>query len=196
MNRLYKALLTVGLTVFSLDCLPAATVTWTDGAGDNLWSSTANWSTNAEPTSADTVVLGSAASGTIFVDTSNPPISNPNVAIQSLNFTNTNGALILNPFFNENFQLSGDTGGNLITNTSGFVQTISLPVFLTGSGVVAGGTGLNIGTLDTDHFHDCQFQHLWNDQRHQRRDQFYGRQHQCPGHALFRRGGRHLPIFQ
>jgi fibronectin-binding autotransporter adhesin len=149
MNRLYKALLTVGLTVFSLDCLPAATVTWTDGAGDNLWSSTANWSTNAEPTSADTVVLGSAASGTIFVDTSNPPISNPNVAIQSLNFTNTNGALILNPFFNENFQLSGDTGGNLITNTSGFVQTISLPVFLTGSGVVAGGTGLNIGTLDT-----------------------------------------------
>ncbi|MGB0863682.1 MAG: hypothetical protein ACPG19_10730, partial [Saprospiraceae bacterium] len=55
----FKKWSTVFLFFFVMGIMPlyGATITWTNGGGDNLWSNTANWSSAALPTTSDDVVF-------------------------------------------------------------------------------------------------------------------------------------------
>src|SRR5262245_40160412 len=53
----HRPLVWAVMTILSALPLRAATVTWTGGAGDNLWSSPLNWSGGALPGAGDDVVI-------------------------------------------------------------------------------------------------------------------------------------------
>jgi fibronectin-binding autotransporter adhesin len=145
MNRVIKRILTVSLA--SLSLLPLrAQDDWTSTTSSS-WNTPANWSAGV-PTSTSAVtitVLPATPMGApgpeIQVDTGS--LSNP---IASLAFTTINGTMTLAPFNQEQIQISGN-----ISNTSGFVQNISIPITdstLGGTATYAGGVGLNFGHLD------------------------------------------------
>lgn len=60
--------LLMGIGLFFSTSAFAATVTWNGVAGDGLWSTATNWSTNATPTFADNVVIPSTFTVTLSSD--------------------------------------------------------------------------------------------------------------------------------
>ena len=52
-----KKLVTIAIAALAGQLL-ADTITWTGGAGDNLWGTAGNWSANAVPTKNDDVSVG------------------------------------------------------------------------------------------------------------------------------------------
>ena len=61
-KQFFYLLLSSTLFLFSSINLHAATVTWTNGDGDGLWSTAANWSGGMTPTAADDVVFDGTSS--------------------------------------------------------------------------------------------------------------------------------------
>jgi hypothetical protein len=63
MKTITKTFLTIGAVAgFSFTTAQAATITWDDGAGDDLWSSGANWDApEVAPVNGDSVVLTNTA---------------------------------------------------------------------------------------------------------------------------------------
>ncbi len=128
---LVLSLLWCGLT------LDAATCTFTNGAGDNLWSNAANWDTGFVPGSGDNAVISSVnvtvdinitvqgitVSGTAVLTFSHPGVANiDNFTISGGSINSSNKIVINNSFIwsgtssitsSSDFELSASCSGNI-----------------------------------------------------------------------------------
>jgi hypothetical protein len=108
----------------------AQTTIWTDGAGDQLWSSAANWSNNV-PTTTGVVEIGTQPTGDqIGIDTGGE------TTVASFTFNNTLTASVdIAPLASETLKVNG-----AITNNSAYVNSFSL-------GVIAGASAVWTGPI-------------------------------------------------
>jgi len=86
-------------------------ITWTNGSGDNKWSTAGNWQGGAVPTSADTAVFNSTATDDCTIDT--------NVSVKGINI------------------VSGYSG--TITQSSTYTVTVGTEGFTQAGGTFTGG---------------------------------------------------------
>lgn len=105
---------------------------WTDGAGDQMWSSTANWNTGVVPISTTNVQIGTQPTGDqIGLDTGGA------VVVASFTFNNTLTNIVdIAPLSIETLQVNG-----AIVNNSGFTDSFSATV-------IAGASAVWSGPLD------------------------------------------------
>lgn len=113
--------------------LTAAPIVWDNSNGTNAWSTPANWDTNTEPTSADTVTFPAGLAATITT-------------------TTTENALSLT--FDDAYTLSGGTlalaSGNSIQVASGITATINNALTITGGLAKTGDGTLVLGASNTN----------------------------------------------
>ncbi|MDO8512701.1 MAG: DUF2341 domain-containing protein [bacterium] len=88
-------------------------IVWTDGSGDNLWSTAGNWQGGVVPTASDTAVFNSSATGNVTIDT--------NASVKGINIA------------------SGYTG--TITQSASYTVTIGTSGFTQADGVFSAGAG-------------------------------------------------------
>lgn len=127
-NTLTMSFLGLLATASSSFGVITATV-WTDGAGDQMWSSTANWNTGLVPSSSTNVQIGTQPTGDqIGVDTGGE------VVVSSFTFNNTlTSSVDIAPLTTEKLRVNG-----AITNNSAFVDSFSLSVTAGASAVWSG----------------------------------------------------------
>jgi autotransporter-associated beta strand protein len=100
---------------------------WNGGAGDNKWTSGANWVTGAQPLTNDYVTFAGTTQLTANMDAS--------FTISSLTFSNDAGSFAIT---NANSTLTLAGG---LTNNSTSVQTVDVPVALSGSQTINAASG-------------------------------------------------------
>lgn len=127
MNRI---LVSAFVVIASASSVFAQTTIWNDGAGDQIWSSPANWSAGV-PISTSAVQIGTQPTfDQIGVDTGSTTIA-------SLTFNNTLTAGVdITLITSDKLTVNG-----AITNNSAFLDSFSLPVLAGASATWAGGTG-------------------------------------------------------
>jgi hypothetical protein len=111
------AAITLGLAAIVNNA--SAQTVWNDGGGDQLWSTSANWSAGV-PTTTSAVQIGTQPTGDqIGIDTGAA------TTVASFTFNNTLTASVdITSFTYETLQVNG-----AITNNSGFTDSFSLPVY-------------------------------------------------------------------
>jgi len=125
---------------FFATCVAMAQSVWSDGAGDQTWSTPGNWQGNAVPTSVTNVQIGTQPTGDqIGVDTGSTTI-----ASLAFNSSLTGASTITG------FQSSDTlTVNGAITNNSSATQGFLLPIFAgasaTWSGSLTYGSNVGIG---------------------------------------------------
>lgn len=118
----------------------SAQTIWTDGAQDQMWSTSSNWSAGV-PTSTLAVQIGAQPTGDqIGIDTGAA------TTVASFAFNNTLTASVdIAPFGSETLQVNG-----AITNNSAFTDSFSLPVYVganaTWSGSLSFASLVNVTT--------------------------------------------------
>ena len=114
---------------------PSATV-WTDGAGDQTWSSVANWNTGIVPGNTTAVQIGTQPTGDqIGIDTEAKTI------VASFTFNSTLGNSVdITALGSGTLQVNGD-----IINNSAFTDSFSLLVFAGANAVWSGSLSFNAG---------------------------------------------------
>ena len=122
-------------TVVTLtDVGPATTVTWDGGGSDNNWNTPGNWVGDVVPSAGDVLIFAGSTQLTnnnnLMADTS----------FTSITFDNTAGLFVL-----------GGTGITLtsgITNNDAQLQTINLPIIMSGTNTIATTSGnITLGAL-------------------------------------------------
>ena len=107
-----KKLVTIAIAALAGQLL-ADTITWTGGAGDNLWGTAGNWSANAVPTKNDDVSVGDNVTISANATTALP---------KTLTF-GTNSKLVANnnelQFWGESVITGGSMTGNLLAAQQG-----------------------------------------------------------------------------
>src|SRR3989344_3736570 len=126
----------------------AATVTWTNGGGDGLWSTDANWSSGADPTTADTVVFNStsvtdstvdaAFAGTVDAIQMNSGYTCTTTLARDLTIDGTGGySQSAGTFDISGFTLALSGGGNDFTLSGGTYLATSATTTFSGNGVTS-----------------------------------------------------------
>ncbi|HEY4526751.1 MAG TPA: hypothetical protein VJK53_02795 [Candidatus Paceibacterota bacterium] len=126
----------------------AATVTWTNGGGDGLWSTDANWSSGADPTTADTVVFNStsvadstvdaAFAGTVDAIQMNSGYTGTTTLARDLTIDGTGGySQSAGTFDISGFTLALSGGGNDFTLSGGTYRATSATTTFSGNGVTS-----------------------------------------------------------
>jgi hypothetical protein len=115
--KLVIAAITLGL--WAIVGSASAQTIWTDGAGDQMWSTSGNWNSGV-PTSTSAVQIGTQPTGDqIGIDTGGP------ATVASFAFNNTlTSSVDITALGFETLQVNG-----AITNNSSFRNSFSLPVF-------------------------------------------------------------------
>ncbi len=114
---------------------------WTDGAADQMWSSTANWNTGLIPVGTTHVQIGTQPTGDqIGLDTGDT------VTVTSFTFNNTLTSIVdITRVETETLQVNGD-----IANNSAFTCSFSVPVIAgenaTWTGPLAFCSTVNVGS--------------------------------------------------
>jgi fibronectin-binding autotransporter adhesin len=84
---------------------PAATLTWDNGAGDNIFGTALNWDTDTAPTATDDIIFAGPATATLGAAQ----------AINSLTFSNVSpGAVTINTTTTNRLTMNGRTGDDII----------------------------------------------------------------------------------
>jgi len=146
-------------------------VTWDGEGGDGKWTTATNWSTNALPSSLDTLAFGTATSdqsislranrsavSVQFTGNKNYSFSGYTLALSGsgANFSQQGSGLITfksNLSFTAGLQISG-TGSGIVslegdlTGTGGFTKSNTGTVVLSGTNTYSGPTSLNSGILE------------------------------------------------
>ncbi len=120
---------------FIFQGMPAAARTWNGGGADNNWSTAANWGGTAPALSGDAVVFAGSTRLT--------PSMNNSYSVTYLSFSAGAGAFTISRPGSETLTVSSSAG---ITNLSSSLQTLNVPVALTGTGgrIETVGTSGNI----------------------------------------------------
>jgi autotransporter-associated beta strand protein len=113
---------------FSVDFKAAGDRVWTGSAGDGLWSSAANWEGGEEPSAGNSLFFGPAADGNITNDLA------PDISFAGLSFLPTATNYTID---GEGIALTGP-----VVSDSPLIQTLTLPIELATSFVVAANNGV------------------------------------------------------
>ena len=105
---------------------------WNGAGGDVVWSNSANWS-GASPSTGDVLPFGTAGGGGA---TLNNDIASGSFA--SLQFESGAPPFTLN---GNSVTLTGDLGSNVVLNNSTNIQTVNLPITLTGAANLNAASG-------------------------------------------------------
>ncbi len=125
-----KKIALLGIVGFlSLAASTFAQTTWTDGAFDQMWSSTSNWNPGVVPGPTTAVQIGTQPTGNqIGIDTGVA------TTVASITFNNTlTNSVDIAPVATETLQVNG-----AITNNSAYTDSFSLAVFAGASAVWSG----------------------------------------------------------
>ncbi len=147
-SRFISCYLFVSAFAFLTSSLTHAQSTWVDSAGDDLWSSTTNWSTNASP--AGTIVIFNDTG--IAVNSSTvSSIVDGTYTISGLSFSNTAGAT-----FYHRLQLAGEltinsalTSGEVFSVLSNQASGSHSVSFTGGGSLVINASGQNFLVQNT-----------------------------------------------
>ena len=115
----------------------AATITWTDGGGDGLWSNTANWSTNAVPGAGDTAVFNGTSVANATVDAS---------------YAGTVAAIQLNSGYTGTVTLARNLTTQGVTLSAGTFTISGYTLTLSGGSVTVNSGGTVVATNATTTF--------------------------------------------
>lgn len=130
---MFGALCPLPVAFLVVSSVTAAPIVWDNSNATNAWSTAANWDTNTEPTSADTVTFPVGLADTITT-------------------TTTENALSLT--FDDAYTLSGGTlalaSGNSIQVASGVTATINNSLTITGGLSKTGDGTLVLGASNTN----------------------------------------------
>jgi hypothetical protein len=126
------------IAIFSASSLSAATDLWTDGAGDQTWSSPTNWNNGVPSATSDVQIAVQPTLDQIGID------GGGLTTVASFTFNNTlTGSVDIAPFGGDTLSVTG-----AIANNSTFSDSFSLPVLAGGSATWTGGTaGLVFGNI-------------------------------------------------
>jgi hypothetical protein len=138
--------------------IQAANINWDNSSGDSLWSTPANWSTDALPTSADIAVLNLNSAQTIQLDGTTQTVLGI-LFNQAVGYNLQNGSFVLsqlNQTGNANNAIQStvtvttpSSGANVLTSNV-TTNTLQLQGMLTAGGVTKTGNGmLRLGTSGT-----------------------------------------------
>ena len=146
--RPLSGLAVLALAFGSILPLAAAPLTWTDGAGNFLWNTTAtNWtagSGNIVWTSPNNAILGATGIGAITVS-GTPTVSN--LTVSAAGYSLVGGQINLGAASTA-FQISNNiTIGSVIGSANALVKSGAGTLTFTGTNTYTGGTTVNGGTL-------------------------------------------------
>ena len=146
--RPLSGLAVLALAFGSILPLAAAPLTWTDGAGNFLWNTTAtNWtagSGNIVWTSPNNAILGATGIGAITV--SGPPTVS-SLTVSAAGYSLAGGQIYLGSPSTA-FQISNNiTIGSVIGSANALVKSGPGTLTFTGTNIYTGGTTVNGGTL-------------------------------------------------
>ena len=146
--RPLSGLAVLALAFGSILPLAAAPLTWTDGAGNFLWNTTAtNWtagSGNIVWTSPNNAILGATGIGAITVS-GTPTVSS--LTVSAAGYSLVGGQINLGAASTA-FQISNNiTIGSVIGSANALVKSGAGTLTFTGTNTYTGGTTVNGGTL-------------------------------------------------